>query len=61
MERSRPGGSLPGSVGAPLNVPASGAGTAPGLPGSDPPVWPFALSLVLLCVEWLWRRRVGLR
>lgn len=24
-------------------------------------VWPFALVLVLLCAEWIWRRRIGLR
>jgi len=26
-----------------------------------PPVWPFAAAVVLLCAEWLWRRRIGLR
>jgi hypothetical protein len=26
-----------------------------------PPVWPFAVALALLCAEWLWRRRVGLK
>lgn len=25
------------------------------------PVWPFALAAVILCAEWAWRRRVGLR
>jgi hypothetical protein len=26
-----------------------------------PPVWPFAIAIVLLCAEWFWRRRVGLK
>lgn len=25
------------------------------------PVWPFALAVLLLCVEWVWRHRIGLR
>lgn len=24
-------------------------------------VWPFALAAALLCAEWIWRRRIGLR
>ncbi len=27
----------------------------------DRPVWPFALAAGLFCVEWIWRRRIGLR
>ena len=51
---------IPGPMGPALDVSASGVGTG-SLPGSDPPVWPFALSLALLCAEWVWRRKVGLR
>jgi hypothetical protein len=25
------------------------------------PVWPFVLAALLLCAEWAWRRRIGLR
>jgi len=25
------------------------------------PIWPFALAVALLCVEWGWRHRIGLR
>jgi len=25
------------------------------------PVWPFALAVLLLCAEWIWRHRIGLR
>ncbi len=25
------------------------------------PVWPFAAAALLLCAEWVWRRRIGLR
>ncbi|MCG8466877.1 MAG: hypothetical protein MJB57_01515 [Gemmatimonadetes bacterium] len=25
------------------------------------PVWPFALAVALLCAEWVWRHRIGLR
>ena len=25
------------------------------------PLWPFALAMVLLCGEWVWRHRIGLR
>jgi hypothetical protein len=29
--------------------------------GADRPIWPFALAALLLCTEWYWRRRIGLR
>jgi hypothetical protein len=29
--------------------------------GGSPPVWPLAAAVLLLCAEWMWRRRVGLR
>ena len=34
----------------------------PPIEGRTPrPVWPFALAIVLLCIEWVWRHRIGLR
>jgi hypothetical protein len=52
---------LPVVVGTPLDVYPADAERERTPPGSDPPVWPFALSIALLCAEWLWRRRSGLR
>ena len=52
---------LPVVVGTPLDVYPADAERGRTPPGSDPPVWPFALSIALLCAEWLWRRRSGLR
>ncbi len=52
---------LPGAAGAPLRIPAVIAGR-PSLDGRSPrPVWPFALAIGLLCCEWAWRHRIGLR
>jgi hypothetical protein len=25
------------------------------------PVWPFVIAILLLCAEWIWRHRIGLR
>jgi len=34
----------------------------PSIEGRLPrPVWPFVLAVVLLCAEWVWRHRIGLR
>lgn len=34
----------------------------PAIEGRTPrPVWPFVLAIALLCVEWVWRHRIGLR
>ena len=52
---------MPNRVGLPLEVRPDDAVKERADPRSDPPVWPFAVAIVLLCVEWLWRRRVGLR
>jgi hypothetical protein len=52
---------LPNRVGDPLNVGLGGAVAERARPGSDSPVWPFAVAIVLLCAEWVWRRRMGLR
>jgi hypothetical protein len=52
---------LPHAPGPPLDVRPRAVGDDPVVPRSEPPVWPFAVALVLLCAEWLWRRRIGLR
>ncbi len=52
---------LPNVVGPPLDVRPEKVAGQRGAAGSDPPVWPFAAAIVLLCAEWLWRRKVGLR
>ena len=26
-----------------------------------PPLWPYVLAAVVLCAEWIWRHRLGLR
>ncbi len=46
-------------VGPLLHGAAAVAGAQP--PGGDRPIWPFALAALLLCAEWFWRRRIGLR
>lgn len=51
---------LPHALGPPLDVWAEVPERDP-VNGSEPPVWPFAAAVVLLCAEWLWRRRIGLR
>lgn len=52
---------LPGVQGPPLDVAPRVLETERAPPGSTPPVWPFAMAIGLLCVEWVWRRRIGLR
>ena len=52
---------LPNAAGPPLDVrPADLLGER-NVAGSEPLVWPFAAAIVLMCAEWLWRRKVGLR
>ncbi len=46
-------------VGEPLRGAAAAAGALPS--GGDRPLWPFVLAALLLCAEWFWRRRIGLR
>lgn len=51
---------VPRSVGEPIVI------TQTPRPAREPagrlrPVWPFVLAALLLCGEWLWRRRIGLR
>ena len=53
---------IPGPFGEPLTVEVSPDRTARTRgPRGAPPVWPFAAAALLLCAEWLWRRRFGLR
>ena len=54
--------SLPRPAGPALEVRPARAddGSARG-PRAGTPVWPFAAAIVILCAEWVWRRRVGLR
>ncbi len=42
-------------------LPASGGGVEGEPPRRSRAVWPFALAIVLLGGEWIWRRRIGLR
>lgn len=46
-------------VGEPLQGAETGGGAMPA--GSDRPIWPFVLAALMLCGEWFWRRRIGLR
>lgn len=50
-------------VGRVVGEPLQGAqtGGAALAAGSDRPIWPFVLAALMLCGEWLWRRRIGLR
>ena len=52
---------LPNAAGPPLNVLPDEIAGESNVPGGEPLVWPFAAAIVLLCAEWLWRRKVGLR
>lgn len=52
---------MPNPIGPALDVSPDAAAGGRTAPGSDTPVWPFAAAIVLLCVEWLWRRKIGLR
>jgi hypothetical protein len=39
----------------------TGTGISSFSTGADRPIWPFVLAALLLCAEWFWRRRIGLR
>ncbi|MFQ5888466.1 MAG: hypothetical protein ACE5JR_00290 [Gemmatimonadota bacterium] len=45
----------------PLRVGSGGAADRGERSARPRPVWPFALATLLLCGEWAWRRRIGLR
>lgn len=45
----------------PVGPPLAGAATGGTAPGGGRPVWPFVLAALMLCGEWFWRRRIGLR
>lgn len=52
---------LPRTIGPPLEIRADPT-PGPRVPAPRPrPVWPFLVAAVLLCGEWAWRRRIGLR
>lgn len=52
---------LPGPPSEPLAVGAQPFPRAPVDVRSPRPVWPFVLAVLLLCGEWVWRHRIGLR
>lgn len=53
---------VPGPFGPPLIVDGGSPGPRGRADGPDrPPVWPFVVAALLLCAEWAWRRRIGLR
>lgn len=52
---------LPGPPSEPLAIGAQPSPRAPVEVRSPRPVWPFLLAVLLLCGEWVWRHRIGLR
>lgn len=52
---------LPAATSPPATI-APVVQARPAIEGRTPrPVWPFVLAVILLCVEWIWRHRIGLR
>ncbi|MDE2661515.1 MAG: hypothetical protein OXI39_00720 [Gemmatimonadota bacterium] len=52
---------LPGPPSEPLAIAAQPSPRPPVDVRSPRPVWPFLLAVLLLCGEWVWRHRIGLR
>lgn len=52
---------LPRPVPPPTLVPAAPLPREADAGRRPRPVWPFAVAALLLCGEWIWRRRLGLR
>ncbi len=52
---------LPLAEAPPADIAAVIQARSPAESRAPRPVWPFALAVVLLCVEWVWRHRIGLR
>ncbi|MCY3699762.1 MAG: VWA domain-containing protein [Gemmatimonadetes bacterium] len=52
---------LPGPPSEPLAIVAQPSPRPPAEVRSPRPVWPFLLAVLLLCGEWVWRHRIGLR
>ena len=48
-------------VGASLTSRAESSSRRPTGSQTAPPLWPYVLAAVLLCAEWIWRHRLGLR
>ena len=52
---------LPRPVADPLDIDTRPAPRPPMDVRPPRPVWPFLLAVLLLCGEWIWRHRIGLR
>lgn len=52
---------LPRPDAPPLEIPALVQERPPVESRTPRPIWPFVLAVALLCVEWVWRHRIGLR
>ncbi len=52
---------LPRASAAPLELSVPSGKAKGSWPAGRFPVWPFAVAAALLCLEWAWRRRIGLR
>ncbi|WP_420634132.1 vWA domain-containing protein [Candidatus Palauibacter sp.] len=52
---------MPGPASELLHIEAQVASRPPMDVRPPRPVWPFLLAVLLLCVEWVWRHRIGLR
>ena len=52
---------LPGPVAEPLAIAAQAPPRPPMEVRPPRPVWPFLFAVLLLCGEWVWRHRIGLR
>lgn len=52
---------LPRGDAPPLDIPALVQQRSPVESRMPRPVWPFVLAVALLCAEWVWRHRIGLR
>ena len=52
---------IPGAVPDPTVVEAAPDPALRDRPALSRPVWPFPVAAALLCAEWAWRRRIGLR
>ena len=56
-----PGEFLPAPPSEPMVIAAQPSSRATVEVRSPRPVWPFLLAVLLLCGEWVWRHRIGLR
>ncbi len=56
-----PGEFLPRPVSEPAHIAPADLVRSPSRPATPRPVWPFVLAALILCAEWIWRHRLGLR